>query len=142
MHEANRLPLLNVFDVETDEGVRQFLAFIDPVAAGARGIATRRIVGAYSNEPDGRFHPDRFAVNPEFVAAITDYMNAEATHAPELASQAEAIPGQWLYLIDPRHAPTDEGDPPARDILGCYAVDQAGQIVPNSFQYNREHRMF
>lgn len=135
------LSLLNVFEVETDGGVRQFLGFLDSVVAGARGIPTRRIVGECTLTPDGAFDAGRFAVNPEFVAALTDYMNAEASRSPEIVEQARAAPSQWLYVIDRRNDTPGEQDPPAWDILGCFAVDDAGQVVPNSFQYNREHRM-
>ncbi len=52
------------------------------------------------------------------------------------------IPGQWLYLVDPRNTAPENEDPPGPDMLGCFAVDETGQVVPFSFQYNADHRWF
>ncbi len=34
------------------------------------------------------------------------------------------------------------GGAAAGDLLGCFAVEDAGQIAPGSFQYNRNHLWF
>src|SRR6478735_3985933 len=136
MTSQEELPLLNTFDLETEHGTHRVIAFIDPVLAGARGISTRRIVGGFPAGSTGDFDPSQFAVNPEFVAALTDYMNSEPSRSPEILEQARDVPGQWLYILDPRNDSPEDEEPPAGDILGCYAVDDAGQIVPSSFQYN------
>ena len=142
MPEIKELSLLNIFEVETDEGMKHLIAFLDPVRAGAEGIATRGVVGAFLPDSQGEFDPATFTVNPEFIAAFTDYMNQEPGRVTEIADQARAIPGQWLYLVDPRDETPPDQDPPATDILGCFAVDDSGQVVPNSFQYNRDHSWF
>ena len=142
MSQDTNFPLLNVFDVEIDDGVRRLIGFVDPVRAGAEGIATRRIVGGFTPDPSGTFDPNAFAANPEFLAAVTDYMNGEPSQSAEIVAQALTVPSDWLYILDPRNDSPDDTDPPTPDVVGCYAVDEAGQIVPNSFQYNREHRWF
>src|SRR4051794_2003649 len=142
MTEESALPLLNIFEVETEEGVKHLVGFLDPVRAGAEGIATRSIVGGFTPGEDGAFNPGSFSVNPEFVAAFTDYMNGEPSRSDEIAAQARTVPSSWLYVVDPRDQTPDDQDPPGSQVIGCYAVDEAGQIVPNSFQYNAEHLWF
>ena len=123
--------------------MKRLIGFVDPVRAGAEGIASRSIVGGFTPERGGRVRrPLAFRVNPEFLAALTDYMNGEPSRSDEIVAQAREIPSCWLYIIDPRDPTPDEEDPPATDVLGCYAVDEAGQVVPNSFQYNSEHLWF
>ncbi len=132
------LTLLNLYEVEEGGERRHLICFLEPVRAGATGINVRTILGDYSPGPTGSFDPGSFRLNPAFAAVFTDYMNLEAVRAPELIAQAARQPGRWLYLIDPR-AIDPEGDVPPTDVVGCFAVDDAGQIAPNSFQYNRNH---
>jgi len=142
MDDQATLSLLNVFDVDSDDGLRRLIAFVDPVRAGAEGISTRTIVGEIDARGDGNFDTTKFVPNTEFLAAIVDFMNSEPSRSNEVVEQAKTIPSHWLYVIDPRNASPEDTDPPASDVIGCYAVDDAGQIVPNSFQYNSEHRLF
>ncbi len=142
MVEQRALPLLNIFEIETDEGVKHLIGFLDPVRAGAQGITMRSVVGGFVPGPDGGFNPDTFGSNPEFIAAFTDFMNDSPSRSDEIVTQAKTIPSQWLYIVDPRDNTPDEEDPPASNIVGCYAVDETGQVVPNSFQYNSEHLWF
>lgn len=142
MDDESTLSLLNVFDVETETGVRRLIAFVDPVRAGAEGIATRTIVGEIDPQGNGDFDTTAFEPNPEFIGAVVDFMNAEPSRSSEIAEQARSIPSQWLYVIDPRNRTPGDGDPPTSDVIGCYAVDDSGQIVPKSFQYNAEHHLF
>ena len=142
MTQSAELSLLNIFEVEAEEGVTHLVAFLDPVRAGASGILTRSVVGSFVPDAAGEFDAHTFAVNPEFVAAFVDYMNQEPDRVAAIRENARAIPGQWLYLVDPRDATPRDEDPPPSDILGCFAVDDSGQVVPNSFQYNAEHKWF
>jgi hypothetical protein len=75
MPETQELSLLNVFEVETDEGTKHLIAFIDPVRAGASGISIRSVIGSFVPDASGDFDPTTLAVNPEFVAAFTSYMH-------------------------------------------------------------------
>lgn len=142
MTTDTQLPLLNLFDIETDAGVRRLIGFLDPVKAGAAGIPTRSIVGGFTPEGDGDFDISSFDINPEFLAALTDFMNGEPSESDEVREQAKQVPGQWLYIIDPRDDTPEDQDPPASEVVGAYAVDETGQIVPNSFQYNSQHVWF
>jgi hypothetical protein len=142
MSDESELSLLNIYEVETDEGTKHLVGFQDPVLAGSVGLASHAMIGEFRPDPDGEFDPDSFTVNPEFVEAVTQYMNAVPVEAPALVEGARQIPGERLYVVDPRNdTPMDE-DPPAEDVLGWYEVDDAGQVVPDSFEYNGEHLWF
>ena len=140
---AGSLPLLNVYDVEVDGVTRQFLCFVDPVLAGSRGLEPMAIVGAYLPDPDaGEFDPDRFEPNPTFVEGLVEYMNTHAAATGAIQAEARDLSGQWLYILDPRDTSGPDADPPTTNVLGAFAVDETGQIVPHSFQYNAKHRLF
>lgn len=135
------LEMLNLYEVQDEGRPRHFVCFLEPVLAGARGIPGHAIVGEFAPGASGEFDPGTFELNPEFVAAFTGFMNDRAIRSSELVRQARANPGGWLYLIDPRNR-TPADDPPPGDLLGAFAIDDSGQAVPNSFQYNRNHVMF
>ena len=136
------LPLLNIFEVQDGGKTRHLVGFLDTILAGAIGIPSHAMVGDFDPDGQGEFDPQTFRLNPEFVTAVTAYMNGGPSLDPGIAEQAAAIPGQWLYVVDPRNTTDPEEDPPPADVLGCYAVDEAGQVVPKSFQYNKNHRWF
>ncbi|MBX6316433.1 MAG: hypothetical protein IRY99_26500 [Isosphaeraceae bacterium] len=138
----HELSLLNVYEVEDQGRTRYLVGFLDPVLAGSRGIALRAMIGEFTPRADGEFDLGTFEVNPEFIAAFEQYMNGEPSRSPAMVEQARAVPGQWLYLVDPRNTTPPDQDPPAADILGRFAVDDEGQVVPNSFQYNNGHLWF
>jgi hypothetical protein len=139
---ADPLPLLNVYEVETDHGPTSFVCFLDPVLAGAKGIDPRAVVGEYTTQAGEGFDAGTFRVNPTFVEALTGYMNDQPARSDAIAEQARGITSGWLYVLDPRdHSPAD-AEPPPVNVLGAFAVDDSGQVVPGSFQYNANHRMF
>jgi hypothetical protein len=135
------LALLNVFEIERDGAVLRLLCFIDPVLAGARGIDGRSVLGEIDPSAAGGLEPGTLQINPDFIEAFEQYMNEEGAHSADLVDEARNHPSDWLYIIDSRHPaePDDEEDPPASEVVGCFAVDDTGQIVPRSFQYNRNH---
>ena len=135
---SETMQLLNVYEVETPDGRASLLCFLDPVLAGARGIDPRAVVGPYDDE----FDPDRFQVNAAFVEAFTGYMNEEAAESTEVVEGAKSLASGWLYVIDPRDFGNDDAEPPTSNVLGAFAVDDTGQIVPGSFQYNGKHALF
>ena len=140
------LALLNIYEFDHEGTTRHVVAFLDVVLAGSRGIDAASIVGDFVPGPGGGFDPQTFRLNPEFAASIVGYMNDVTARSPEIVAEAAAQPGEWLYLIDPRFEPPGDPDadpePPAGEIVGCFAVDEAGQVVPASFQYNRNHALF
>ncbi len=136
------LPLLNIYEVETVDGIRHLIGFLDPVLAGSIGIDSRAMIGEFTPGPDGDFDAETFEINPEFIDAFTEFMNEQTAHSPELVEGARSIPGQRLYLVDPRNQTESDEDPPSEDVLGCFSVDDSGQIVPDSFEYNEEHLWF
>ncbi len=135
------LALLNIYEVESEHGPASVLCFLDPVLAGAKGIEPRSIVGEYVGGEAG-FDADAFRVNPAFVEAVTGYMNEEAAASGGIADQAREVTSGWLYVIDPRDRTPEGTEPEPANVLGAFAVDDSGQVVPGSFQYNANHAMF
>lgn len=136
------LALINIYDIEDEKGLRHLIALVEPVLAGAMGIDEKCIVGEFRPAPDGGFDPQSFVLNRTFVEAVERYLNEEIGQDPEVVAQALEVPGQALALIDPRSQVPDEAEPPPADILGHFEVDAQGKIVPESFQYNRDHVLF
>lgn len=142
MPGERELALLNIFVVETEEGRQHIVAFLDPVRAGAEGIPPRSVVGGFTPDESGSFDYDTFELNADFIEAFVDYMNSAPSATEEIRAQASLIRSDWLYVLDPRNQSPDDADPPKSDILGCYAIDDTGQVAPKSFQYNAEHLWF
>jgi hypothetical protein len=136
------LPLLNVFEIADDQGKsRHLLAFIEPVRAGSSGIESRVIVGEVKPTDEGGYDPRSLRLNPEFVEAFTAYMNEVIALETQIASQAHDQPSGWVYIIDPRHVEDPDEATPATEVVGAFAVDESGQVVPKSFQYNANHAL-
>jgi hypothetical protein len=134
--------LLNVFEVEMDGRTRHLVCFLDNEEEWEEGIEERWVVGECTPGPDDSFEVSSFSPNPAFIEAFAAYMNAEASRAPEMTAQARENPSGWLYLVDPRISQNSTAEPPPTDLVGCFAIDNHGQIVPDSFQYNRKHLWF
>jgi hypothetical protein len=139
---ADSPPLLNVYDAEIERGPVSLICFLDPVLAGARGIDGRAVVGEYVKDANGEFDLDAFRVNPGFVESLTGYMNEEAAGSDEVVEQARAFADGLLYIIDPRDQTASPEEPPASNVIGAFAVDEAGNVVPGSFRYNAKHALF
>lgn len=133
--------LLNIFEIETDDGQRSFVCFLLPEAAETNGIPDRAIVGEFDPREDGEFDPDSFRGNTLFLDAFIDFMNEKTIHSDELLDQARQNAGNVLYLVDPRH-PDPTVEPEAGDILGGFEIDDSGLPVPDSFRYNPQHVLF
>ncbi|GIW88763.1 MAG: hypothetical protein KatS3mg108_3087 [Isosphaeraceae bacterium] len=142
--EAGELPLLNVYEVEDEQrgGTRHLVGFMDPVLAGAIGLVSHAMVGEFTPGPSGDFDPGSFTVNPEFVDAVIRFMNLQPARSEPLRQGAREIPGERLYVVDPRADVAEDEDPEPEDVLGWYQVDQAGELVPDSFRYNAQHVWF
>ncbi len=139
---SRELSLLNLYEIETDGRRRHVVCLLDPVLAGAVGIDSRSVIGEFTPGPEGGFNAETFALNPAFITAFTYYMNAVAAQADEVVESAKGHRSDWLYVLDPRYRPVDDVEPPTRNLLGCFAVDDTGQVVPGSFQYNGNHIWF
>lgn len=139
---AESLALLNLYEVETERGPASLLCFLDPVLAGSKGIDPRSVVGEYVARGGEGFDAEAFRVNPAFVEALTGFMNEEAAASEGIVAQAKEVSSGWLYVIDPRDRSGPAAEPPAANVLGAFAVDDSGQVVPGSFQYNAHHRIF
>jgi hypothetical protein len=136
------LSILNVFEIQIEGVNRHLICFLDPILAGAAGIPGKSVVGEYQPGADGQFDLDSFELNPEFVDSYIRYMNEVAIHSPDLVAEATQHESGWLYVLDPRYNLKAGVEPPASELIGCYAVDETGRIAPGSFQYNENHVWF
>jgi hypothetical protein len=135
--------LLNIYEVVNEEGVHHhFVCFLEPERAHEVGIDPRSVVGEFTPGPDKQFDPATFVRNPAFIEALTGYMNGEAILAPGIAVEAQKHANGWLYVVDPRCQQVEGKEPPGTDLLGGFAVDGAGKVVPDSFTYNDDHVWF
>lgn len=145
--ETESRSMLNVFEVEDDQGNRRHIVcYIDAMRAGVEGINPRTIIGDIPLEVSinpSEFRPETFRLNPGFVECVTEFLNEYALGdgAEALAEQAKSITTGWLYVVDPRFQ-TPDTDPGPENLIGAYAVDETGQIVPGGFLYNENHRFF
>ena len=137
-----RLSLLNVFEVVTEGVNRHLICFLDPILAGARGIDERSIVGEFKPGPDNSFDPDTFVPNGTFIEALIRYMNEQVVLTEALRTEAAQNAGGSLFILDPRCRAEGDEEPPEEDVLGAYSVDDDGEIVPDSFEYNDRHHWF
>ena len=134
--------LLNIFEIETENGTKHFVGFIDPATAEAHGIDSRCLIGDFTPLEDGEFDVHTFQVNPDFIEAFTEYMNGDPSQAEDVISHALTIPGEALYIVDPRNKSDPQYDPPSHDVMGAFRVDSTGQVVANSFEYHAEYEWF
>ncbi len=142
MAQSEPVALLNIFEVQEGDRVRHVIGFQDAMLAGARGLTSHAMVGEYTPGANGEFDPATFRVNQEFIVAFVAYMNKRAQESDEFVESALQRPGEPLYVIDPRFSGQADDEPVSADILGWYAVDAAGAVVPNSFTYNSQHAWF
>lgn len=142
MSERQPLSLLNIFEVENEGAMRHLICFLDPVLAGSVGIEPRSVIGEFEPDANGEFDRNTFIVNTDFIEALTDYMNERTAHLPGIVLEATKSPSEWLYLLDPRYDNASPEPTPSEDLVGAFAVDAEGQIVPGSFQYNANHELF
>jgi hypothetical protein len=135
---------VNIYEVEdeVDGHVRHLVGFMDAGLADAVGLVSHAMIGEFRPGPEGGFDTDTFSVNPEFLDVVTQFLNAQPECSVELVEGARRIPGERLYLVDPRSPARDDEDPPPEDVLGWYEVDPQGRVVPDSFRYNEEHVWF
>src|SRR5262245_33131162 len=126
MMSDEALPFLNIYEVQTDDGPRHLVGFLDPVLAGSKGIDERAVIGEFTPRDDGEFDHTTFRLNAAFVEALVAYMNAETARSPDLVAQASSIREERLYLVDPRNTTESDDEPPVEDVLGSFYVDDLG----------------
>jgi hypothetical protein len=142
MTKPNALPLLMVYELNDTSGHHHVICFQDPVHAGSVGIDVRSIVGRFQPDPSGQFTPSTFQFNLAFVDEVSQFMNKSLIHNSSLQDEARNSPDGRLEVIDPRCLSTELLDIPVSSIIGWFAVDALGQIIPDSFLYNHNHLWF
>jgi hypothetical protein len=135
-------PIVNIFEVKLDGAPAHLVCFLEHSDAEKHGIDPRSIVGEFEPAPDQAFDPETFQLNPDFIDILTDYMNLKAATDADLIADARANGGRWLFVLDPRYEGSTETEPPKGDVLGAYAIDESGVLVPDSFRYNDHHEWF
>jgi hypothetical protein len=135
-------PIVNIFEVKLEGEPAHLVCFLEHALADKVGIDPRSIIGEFEPRPNHEFDPETFQLNPDFLEVFTDYMNLQAARDPELIEQARTNGGRWLFVLDPRYEGSTETEPPMSELLGAYAIDEAGAIVPDSFRYNDNHEWF
>lgn len=141
-HHREGLPLLNVFEVVTEGVHRHLVCFLDSILAGAQGIDERSVVGEFRPGPGGVFDPKTFAANPAFIGVLTDYMNDEVAKTEAIRNEAAGSLDGALFVLDPRSETPEGQEPAGEEVLGAFQVDDEGELVPGSFDYNDQHRWF
>lgn len=136
------LPLLMVYELDDISGHHHVVCFQDPLNAGSVGVDVRTIVGRFEPTADGRFNPSTFQFNTAFVNLVAEFMNAVVINNPNLAREATYVTNGRLEVIDPRCLNTELAEVPMTEILGWFAVDEAGAILKDSFLYNHNHLWF
>jgi hypothetical protein len=136
------LPLWNVYEVKTQDGTTQhLLTFLKADRAVASGLEPRSIVGEVTPTDFGGFDPLSLKLNPEFIEALTAYMNEVVALTPEVAEQARSCSMEWTFVVDPRNHDPSGQEPPPTEVIGAFAVNRTGQVVLGSFVYNQSHAL-
>ncbi|WP_375755635.1 hypothetical protein [Corallococcus exercitus] len=107
----------------------------DRVLAG--GLPLHAIAGTLHSPSKG---PDAFEANPAFVALLHRVVRECAPTDPGAQAEAQRIGKGWLYIVDQRRPPGEEGVPP-EDIVGYFAV-KSGRINTEGYTPNAGHRVF
>lgn len=136
------LPLLNVYEVTAEGGkTLHLLTFLQADRAADSGIEPRSIVGEVTPTDSGGFDPLSLKLNPEFIEAFAAYMNEVVAGTSPIVEQARSHAPGWVYVVDPRNRDEPGAPMPATDLMGTFAVDEAGNVVPDSFDYNANHAL-
>ena len=140
---AESAALLNIYDVETEKGPARSSASSTPCSPGPRGSTTRSVVGDYVDRRGRRVRPRRLPGQPG-VRRGPDRLHERGDRRDPRRSPAR--PGRsgatGSTSSTPATGPTPRPSRRPANVLGAFAVDDAGQVVPGSFQYNANHRMF
>ena len=122
----------------------QLVGFLDPVLAGSRGIDPRARSSARSRRGRTGFRPPDVPPQSGIRRRLHRVHEREPRAArPSSSPQAAGsrAGGSTSSIPAARTIPPRPTRPPS-EMVGCFAVDDAGQIVPNSFQYNKNHAWF
>ena len=142
MPDTQKLPLLMVYELNDTSGHHHVICFQDPVHAGSVGINVRSIVGRFQPGPSGKFDPATFQFNLAFVEEVTRYFNEVVILSDTLQDEARHSPDGRMEVIDPRCSLQTLTEIPISSVLGYFAVDAAGKLLPGSFLYNHNHLWF
>jgi hypothetical protein len=131
-----------VYELNDESGEHHVICFQDPVHAGSKGIDVKSIVGRYLPDAKGQFDPAAFQFNTAFVNQVADFMNSVVSNDQQLVEEAKRVTEGRLEVIDPRCENDQISEIPLSEIVGWFAVDPSGQILPDSFLYNHNHTWF
>lgn len=111
------------------------LSLLQPSEVASLGeLPAEAIAGTLSGDTE-------FSANPAFVTFVHEVIRRDGPMDPNLVAAAEAQMDGWVYVIDLRTPEGVQGRVPPEDIVGGFEVKE-GEIVPDSYWQNDEHRPF
>jgi hypothetical protein len=128
-----------VCQVDTPDGVRDYVTLLPPELFCTRGLASEAIVGELLRRPGSEetITPQNFAPNRVFVEFMHGVIARHAPRQPGCRAEAERLGQGWIYIIDQR-TPTPHGPVPTEDIIGAFEV-KGGAVVPQSYRASPNH---
>jgi len=116
----------------------QVLSFLKPEECAEHGgLPGVAIQGEFT---DAERSVAGFRVNRAFVEFLHEVIRAAGPADPSMQEAAKQQGEGWLYIIDLRTPEGPEGQVPAEDIIGAFAV-KAGKLVADSYSRNEGYRV-
>lgn len=132
---------INIFQVKTPDGFKEFASLLSMQEAFAQGIAPEAIIGEFT-EPlpkDAPLPPNAFVRNRLFVELMHSVVARDAPKLKSFQFEAKKQNDGWVYVVD-RRTQNQEGDIPNEDAIGAFEVKN-GRIVEGSYAANKNHRI-
>jgi len=130
---------MSVCRVNTPEGVKDYITYLDEPQIFAKGLAPEAIVGMLLRPLTAgeSITSDVFARNRVFVDFMQSMIARRGPTLPGLIAEAQKQVVGWIYVID-RRTPNPQVGIPPEDIIGVFVVKD-GEIVPDSYQPSSKH---
>ncbi|MFI5377930.1 MAG: hypothetical protein ACHRHE_01375 [Tepidisphaerales bacterium] len=132
-------PAIIVCQVDTPEGVKNYVTCLSHEHAFAKGLAPQAIIGVLSRslEPGEAITPALFARNRVFVDFMHEVIARRAPELPGLIAEARRQ-GKGLICVIDQRTRTPHGAVPPEDIIGVFVV-KSGQVASDSYHPNPNH---
>jgi len=132
---------INIFQVKTPDGFKEFASLLPTQEVFSHGIAPEAIIGELT-QPVPRDAPiplNAFVRNSLFVELMHTVIAREAPRLNSFQSEAKKQNNGWVYVID-RRTQDSRGEVPKEDVIGAFEVKN-GKVVEGSYAANRNHRI-
>jgi hypothetical protein len=130
-----------VYQVDTPEGMKNYVSCLSHKDVFARGLAAQAIIGVLlrSLNSGEAITPAVFAHNRVFVDFMHGVIARRGPELPGLIAEARRQGDGWVYIVDQRTR-TPQGAVPPEDIVGAFEVKD-GRVVPGSYTPSPKHMM-